>query len=85
MDLLVLGVILCGLFFWGQFHKSMKIIWPAVVIAFLTSSLLCVLSKPWMPETDISSVIGAWFVMGTAFYAVWRRFFSSRKKNSKKL
>lgn len=78
MDLLVLGVILCGLFFWGQYHKDIKIIWPAVLIAFLTGVTLCVISRPWLQEADTPSVIGACFVMGTAFYAIWSRFL--RKK-----
>ena len=85
MNLLVLGVILCGLYFWGQFHKNVPIVWPVVLVTFLISSVLCVVSKGWMGETDIASVIGAWFVIGTALYAVWRRFLCKKKKNSKRL
>ncbi|MBE6969682.1 MAG: hypothetical protein E7442_06140 [Ruminococcaceae bacterium] len=84
MSFLVLGVILCGLFFWGQIHKSCRILWPAVAISFLAGGILCVVFRPTMTEFDTASVIGAWFVLGTTFYALWRRF-SKQKKNNKRL
>lgn len=84
MHLLVLGVILCGLYFFGQFRKNAKIVLPAVLIAFLASGILCVLFRPLMAEYDAPSLLGAFFVLGTTFYAVWRRFFSKVSQSSKK-
>ena len=85
MSFLVLGVILCGLYFFGQFRKNAKIVPPAVFIAFLISGILCVVFRPYMTEFDLPSVLGAFFVLGTAFYAVWRRFYSPQKKSKKRL
>jgi len=85
MSFLVLGAILCGLYFFGQFRKNAKIILPAVLIAFLAAAALCVFFRPYMAEFDLPSVLGAFFVLGTAFYAVWRRFYAPQKKSKKRL
>lgn len=85
MDFFILGMILCALFFWIQFRKGIPIIRPAVVIAFLAGGILCVLFRPYAAELDTLSLIGAWLVLGTAFYAIWRRFFSKQKKSRKRL
>ena len=85
MQLLVLGVILTGLYFWGQYHKDLPIILPAVVVSFLLAAALCVVTRPWTHEADLPSLLGAGFVLGTAFYAVWRRFLFKPKKGKKKL
>lgn len=85
MDFFILGMILCALFFWIQFRKGIPIIWPAVAIAFLAGGILCVLFRPYAAELDTLSLIGAWFVLGTTFYALWRRFFSKQKKSRKRL
>ena len=85
MSFLVLGVILCGLYFWGQFHKNIKIVWPLAAITFLIAGILCVIFRPYMTDFDLPSIIGAWFVLGTAFYALRQRFFSKPKKTKKRL
>ena len=85
MDLLVLGAILCVLFFWGQIRKNIRVLWPTVAVAFLTGGVLCALGRWFVSEFDTPSLIGAWLILGTAFYAFWRRFFHSGKKNKKRL
>lgn len=84
MHLLVLGSILCALYFYGQYVKNAVIPAKAVLAAFAVAALLCAVARMQMPETDLPSLLGCWFIFGTTFYALWRRFFKSGKKNTKK-